>query len=183
MFKRVMLILAGSGFVASSAAAHEVPQTHFLETAKPYASYAFLIGDWYSKPAGEDMIIHQQFAWGPGNGSISYATYIDQQGKPEHLHFGGLMVWNGKSHTLDYLFAVEPGSGVQERGTFAVQADGSVVREVEATYPDGKVARNRQLFRRGTDGTLTTDLQQETAKGWVSVLPGGPLTMTATVPG
>src|SRR6266496_1325831 len=126
-----------SAAAAGPALAHVVPPSHFLETAKPYATYEFLIGDWYSKPKGEEVTVHQQFRWGPNKSYITYATYMDVPGKPEQLHFEGMMVWNGKTSALDYLFVVQPGSGVQERGTVRTEPDGSVIREVETIDPKG----------------------------------------------
>ena len=184
MITRKLLLAAAAVLVASPGvvSAHAVQQTHYLATAKPYAPYEFLVGDWYTK-LDPNTVIHQQFAWGPGKGSINYTTYFTAAGKPEHLHFGGMMTWNGKTHAVDYLFAVEPDSGVQEKGTFTVQPDGSVVREVEATYPDGKVTQNRQTFRKLPDGTISMDLLDRKPSGWASSLPAGqPIIMSATAP-
>jgi hypothetical protein len=182
MFKRMLLITAAVALVASSAGAHVVPTSKFIETANPYGPYEFLIGDWYTKLPQENAIVHQQFGWGPGKASMTYATFVAVPGKPEHLHFGGTMIWNPTAKALDYLFAVEPGSGVEERGTITVQPDGGLVREVEAIYPDGKVLRSRQTFHRGDDGTVATDVQSETPKGWVSSLRGGAMVMSRTAP-
>ena len=184
MFKQLSIIVGAAALVASTQGnAHAVQQNHFLATAKVYAPYEFLIGDWYTKLPGENALIHQQFSWGPGKGSISYATYFGPPDHADHLHFGGMMVWNGKSRLLDYLFAVEPDSGVQEKGTFAVQPDGTIVREVEATYPDGKVTQNRQIFRKMADGTVSMDLLDRKPSGWASSLPAGkPIIMSKTPP-
>jgi hypothetical protein len=173
MIKRLLLISAAAWIaVPTTAIAHVVAQTHFLETAKPYAPYEFLIGDWYSKLARQDMVIHQQFRWGPGKSYIAYATYLAAQGKPEELHFEGMMVWNGKSRGLDFLFAVQPGSGAEERGTVNAKADGSVVRDVEMTGDDGDLSHFRQTFRKSSDGTIVTSIMQKTSKGWASSPPG-----------
>lgn len=183
MFKQLLIIGGAAGLVAPAMAdAHAVAQTHYLATAKPYEPYEYLIGDWYTK-LDPNTVIHQQFAWGPGKGSINYATYFTAGGKPEHLHFGGTMIWNGKTKALDYLFAVEPDSGIQEKGTFTVRPDGSIVREVEATYPDGKVTQNRQTFRKLPDGTISMDLLDRKPSGWASSLPAGkPIIMSGTAP-
>jgi hypothetical protein len=183
MITNKLLLAAAVILVASPAAAHSVVQTHAVSTTKPYAPYEFLVGDWYTKLPQENAIIHQQFGWGPGKASMTYSTFIDMAGQPEHLHFGGVMVWNGKSHALDYLFAVEPDSGVQEKGTITGQPDGSIVRQVEATYPDGRVTQNRQTFRKLADGTVATDLLDRKPSGWVSSMPGGqPIIMSRTRP-
>ena len=177
MFNRILLVAATAALTATAASAHPVAPSHFLETAKPYAPYEFLNGDWYTKPKGEDMTIHQQFKWGPGQSYITYATYMSMPGKPEHLHFEGMMVWNGKAKALDFLFAVEPGTGVEEKGTVTAQADGSVVRQVEMTDGTGKPGRFRQVWKRGADGTVVTTLSEQTAKGW-QTQPPGDLVMT-----
>ena len=184
MFKPLLIIGVAAVLVApASASAHAVQQNHYLATAKPYAPYEFLIGDWYTKLPQENVLIHQQFAWGPGKGSISYATYFNAPGQQEHLHFGGLIIWNGKSKALDYLFAVEPDSGTQEKGTFTVQPDGSVIREVGATYPNGNVTQNRQTFRKLPDGNVEMDLLDRKPSGWASSMPAGkPIIMSRTPP-
>ena len=66
MIKTLLLAHAAAAalFMPTMTEAHSVGETHFLETAKPYAPYEFLIGDWYSKLAGTDMLIHQQFNGG-----------------------------------------------------------------------------------------------------------------------
>lgn len=182
MLKRVLTLISLGAIVASPAAAHGVSSVKVLETVKPYAPYEFMIGDWYAKLTEENAVIHQQFGWGPGKASMTDATFVVLPGRPEHLHFGGTMLWNPTSKALDYLFAVEPGSGVEERGTFSAQADGSVIREVEAIYPDGKVIKSRQVFRPLPDGTFSMDLLSGTAKGWASSLPTGPMIFSKTQP-
>jgi hypothetical protein len=107
MFKRLILIGTAAWLAGPTIAnAHSVTQTHFLETAKPYAPYEFLIGDWYSRLATQNVVIHQQFKWGPDRSYITYASYLVVPGKPEQLHFEGMMVWDGKSKALDFLFAL-----------------------------------------------------------------------------
>lgn len=182
MLKRALAIIAVSGIVASPASAHGVSSLEVLETAKPYAPYEFLIGDWYATLKQENAVVHQQFGWGPGKASMTDATYVVVPGKPEHLHFGGTMLWNPASKALDYLFAVEPGSGVEERGTFSVQSDGSVIREVEAIYPEGRVMKSRQVFKPLPDGTFSMDLLSGTAAGWASTLPNGPMIFSKSAP-
>ena len=174
MINRLLLLGAGAWLAAQSlATAHTIAQTHFLETAQPYAPYEFLIGDWYSKVANQDMVIHQQFKWGPGKSYIIYATYLVLPGKPEQLHFEGMMVWDGKSKALDFLFAVQPGSGAEEKGTVVADADGSVVRDVEMVDGDGDARDHfRQTFRKLLDGKVATSEMHQTAKGWESSPPG-----------
>ena len=177
MFKQLLVIGAAAALVASSAAgAHEVAPSHFLETAKPYAPYEFLIGDWYSSIPGQPMTIHQQFRWGPDKAYIVYSTYMDVAGRPEQLHFEGMMVWNGKAKALDFLSAVQPPSGAEEKGTVSLEPDGSIVREVEMTDSSGKGERYRQTFRKAVDGKVVTNMAEQTAKGW-EVQPPGDLVM------
>jgi hypothetical protein len=177
MFKQLLSIGAAAGLVLSSSArAHEVAPSHFLETAKPYAPYEFLIGNWFSKIPGQPLTIRQQFSWGPDKAYIIYSTYMALPGKPEQLHFEGMMVWNGKSKALDFLFAVQPPSGAEEKGTVSLQHDGSVLREVEMTDSGGKSERYRQTFRKGDGGKVVTNMAEQTAQGW-QVQPPGDLVM------
>lgn len=173
MFKLLPFVGAAALLATPTiAGAHSVAQTHFLDTAKPYAPYEFLIGDWYSKLAGQDMVIHQQFKWGPAKSYIVYASYLALPGKPEQLHFEGMMVWDGKSKGLDFLFALQPGSGAQEKGSVTAQSDGSIVREVAMTAPDGDLDHFRQTFRKTDDGRVMTSMMEETATGWKLDPPG-----------
>ena len=152
--------------------AHSVTQTHFLEVAKPYAPYEFLIGDWYSKLGNQGVVIHQQFKWGPAKSYITYASYLALPGKPEQLHFEGMMVWDGKSKALDFLFALQPGSGAQEKGTVTAQADGTIVRDIAMTASDADVDHFRQTFRKAAGGRVLTSMMERTAKGWKLDPPG-----------
>jgi hypothetical protein len=173
MFTRLILIGAAAWAVGPTIAnAHSVTQIHFLETAKPYAPYEFLIGDWYSKLASQNVVIHQQFKWGPGKSYITYASYIVQPGKPEQLHFEGIMVWNGKSKTLDFLFALQPGSGAQEKGTVHAEPDGTVVRNIAMTASDADIDDFRQTFRKTPAGQVLTSMMERTATGWKLDPPG-----------
>ena len=141
--------------------------------ANPYTAYEFLIGDWYSRPAGgPDIAIHQNFRWGTRQSSIFYTTSTSMNGSPEAVHFEGMLVWNGATHNLDYVVALEPGSGGQEKGTMHVEADGSVIRDVTMTGADGRVAHFRQTFRRTGPDTAMTSLMRQTATGWEPNFPG-----------
>lgn len=183
MFERLVLIgVVGCLSATTIANAHSVPQTHFLETAKPYAPYEFLIGDWYSKLASQNVVIHQQFKWGPGHSYITYASYLVLPGKPEQLHFEGMMVWNGKSKALDFLFSLQPGSGAQEKGTVIAQPDGTIVREIEVTTSDADLDRFRQTFRKISVGKVITSMMEQTAKGW-TLDPPGEIMMEKASPG
>ena len=141
--------------------------------ANPYTAYEFLIGDWYSRPTGgPDIAIHQNFRWGTRQSFIYYTTSTSMNGAPEAVHFEGMLVWNGQTHELDYVVALEPGSGGQERGTLHVEPDGAVVREVTMTAANGRVAHFRQTFRRTGPDTAMTSLMRQTATGWEPNFPG-----------
>ena len=141
--------------------------------ANPYGAYAFLIGDWDSRPTGgPDIAIHQNFRWGTRQGFIYYTTSTRLNGSPEAIHFEGMLVWNGATHNLDYVIASEPGSGAQEQGYMHAEADGSVVREVTMTRANGEVAHFRQTFRSTGPDSATTSLMRQTATGWEPNFPG-----------
>ena len=105
-------------------------------------------------------------------GLFSYASYLVLPGKPEQLHFTGMMVWNGKSKALDFLFSLQPGSGAQEKGTVTVQSDGSILREIAMIAPDGDLDRFRQIFRKLAGGKAATRMMEQTATGWKLDPPG-----------
>jgi hypothetical protein len=139
----------------------------------PYGAYEFLIGDWYSKPSGgPDNRIHQSFRWGTNKASILYTTYTSLNGAPESVHFEGMAVWNGKTKALDYVVALEPGSGGQEQGTIHAEPDGSIVRDVAFTGPDGRTGTFRQRFWKDESGAVATSLMRKTDKGWEPNFPG-----------
>lgn len=183
MFKRLLLIGATAWLAMPTIAnAHSVTQTHFLDSGKPYAPYEFLIGDWYSKIGNQNVLIHQQFKWGPGKSYITYASYLVLPGKPEQLHFEGMMVWNGKSKALDFLFVLQPGSGAQERGTVTAQADGTIVRDIALTASDADLDHFRQTFRKSAGGKVLTSMMELTEKGW-KLDPPGEIVMEKALPG
>ena len=141
--------------------------------ANPYTAFEFLLGDWYTRPTeGPDMAIHQKFEWGPNKSYIRYSTLTAERGKPEALHFEGILVWNGATRKLDYLIVSEPGSGAQEQGTMHVEADGSIVRDVTLTRADGKISHFRQTFRSTGPNSAMTSLMRQTASGWEPNFPG-----------
>ena len=143
------------------------------QIARPYGAYEFLIGDWYSKPSGgPDVAIHQNFRWGPKQSYLIYTTYTSEGGKPEAVHFEGIAVWNAKTRALDYLFAIEPGSGAQEQGRIHAEADGSIVRDVQLTRGDGQTGQFRQRFWKDETGAVATSLMRKTDQGWEPNFPG-----------
>jgi hypothetical protein len=158
-------------FIALSSSAQSAQQavSTAMQADGRYAPYAFLIGDWLSDENGARM--RQSFSWGPDRSYIRYSTFTGEDGK-ERLHFDGIMVWNGRTRHLDYVFAVEPGSGIQEKGTIRVDADGSWVRDVEFTNANGTVREFRQTISRTGPDTAVTSLMLKTNEGWRPNFPG-----------
>lgn len=141
--------------------------------ANPYTAFEFLIGDWYTRPTGgPDIAIRQNFRWGTRQSYIYYTTFTREGGRPEGIHFEGMLVWNGATRSLDYIVVSEPGSGAQEQGTMRAAPDGSVVREVTLTRADGQISHFRQTFRRTGPDSAVTSLMRQTATGWEPNFPG-----------
>lgn len=164
-------ITAALGLVLAAPAAAQQQSAPATVAANPYAAYDWLIGDWYAQ-AGPGMI-RELITYGPNRSYVKYSVFTaPTEDGPQHLHFEGIALWNGRTKALDYLFAVEPGSGVQENGTIRAEADGSIVREVEFIDPKGNVGIFRQTFvRTGPDSAITT-LMRRTATGWEPTFPG-----------
>ena len=174
--RRILLVAVAIGAPAFTQTT-QPPRQAVVEApvmiANPYTAYEWLIGDWYSKPTGgPDISIHQRFEYGPKNSYIFYTTLTREGSKPEAVHFEGMAVWNGKTKALDYVVTSEPGSGAQEQGTMQAQADGSIVREVVLTRPNGQQAQFRQRFWRTPDGNAVTSLMRKVASGWEPNFPG-----------
>jgi len=139
----------------------------------PYAPYEWLIGEWLTEPrAGPVQRIRQRFAWGPQRAYIMYTISVVEGSKPEALHLEGMMTWNPRTKVLDYVIAHDPGTFSEETGTLALQADGSIVREVEGNRPDGSVEHYRQTFIRSADGHVSTRLMHLGKSGWEPNFPG-----------
>lgn len=171
---------AASAQTAPAAPRFEAPAV----SANPYRAYEFLIGDWYTRPNGaQGPSIHQRFEWGPNRSYIRYATLMAEPGKPEAVHFEGMLVWRGATETLDFLIVVEPGSGDQEQGTVHVEADGSIIRDVLLTRADGQTSRFRQTFRSTGRDTAVTTLMRQTTTGWVPTFPGSDNLQMSRAPG
>lgn len=170
MTKRKLIALAVIAVATMPASAQHGSVPVAAETS-PYAPYDWLIGDWYGRVnAGS---IREVIAYGPNKSYIRFSAFTSPTDDPQHLHFEGIALWNARTKRLDYLFAVEPGSGVQENGTYRVEADGSIVREVELIDAAGTVGTFRQTFRRtGPDSAVTT-LMRKTNTGWEPTFPGG----------
>lgn len=181
MFGSRALTIVGLGLVfGTPSAAQQTPPAgaapqvqRLVQIESPYAAYEFLIGEWDARPAGgPDNSIRQVFRWGPRQSYIFYTTFVRAGDRPEAIHFEGMMIWNGATRALDYIIAVEPGSGTQESGTMRVEADGSWVRDVLMTQASGRTARFRQTFRRTGRDSATTALMRQTADGWEPTFPG-----------
>ena len=157
------LLVLSSALVATAAASADVGKDG-------YAPYEFLIGDWTSNTGG--TVLRQSFSWGPNRSYIRYSTYLKSSTAPEKMHFDGIMVWNGKSKLLDFVFAIEPGSGIQEKGTVSAQPDGSLIREVELTGKHGSVSHFRQTFRSTGPKAAVTSVMRRTEAGWEPNFPG-----------
>ena len=142
------------------------------ETPEPYVVLAPLIGAWNVGPADAAPAFVERFSWGPNNSYIwANVTLIRPSGE-DHLHFEGLVIWNAATRRFDYLFAVEPGSLIQEQGEFHVEESGVIVRDVVLTAADGAIGRFRQTFRSLGDGRLETSLMRQTDDGWTPTFPG-----------
>lgn len=170
MLRWLLFALAMDAAAITPAAALQAQASKLASSASPYEPVAWLIGDWIADEGGNR--IRQTFRWGPKESYLMYSTYTAMNGRPEALHFEGIVVWNAKSSNYDYIFAIEPGSGAQEKGTISVQPDGLVVREVELTAPDGRSARFRQTFKQTGENDAATSLMRETAAGWQPNFPG-----------
>lgn len=163
--------------------------------ADPYAPFERLIGEWDVSPEGQASAMVMRFKWGgTRRGYIFYSASLLLPGGKEDLHFEGLLIWNALDKNLDMLLTLDPVRGTtQERGKMFVEADGTIVREIEAIGPqsvrgpDGKPtagsAHFRQTFKfRGADQVHTVVLR-ETKTGWVPTFPGSDnLLMTRRAP-
>lgn len=157
-------LISAAVLVASQAqVAHAQPAT-----SDAYAPYDWLIGDWSSKAGLREVI-----SYGPKKGYILFSAFIPGPDGADHLHFEGIALWNGRTKMLDYLFAVEPGSGGQEHGTYRVDGDGTIIREVELIDAKGNAGTFRQTFRKTGANTAITTVMRKTKTGWEPTFPGG----------
>ena len=168
----IVLALASTPVQAQHGGAREEPTPVIPLTAAndPFEPYEFLIGDWVSQEGSSAL--RQSFRWGPGRSYILYSTYMRQPGSPERLHFEGIMVWNGKTKALDFLFAVEPGSWVQEKGSVRAEPDGTIVRDVQLTSASGGVTIFRQTIKRTDADQAVTSLMTLKGGRWEPNFPG-----------
>lgn len=138
----------------------------------PYADLAPLIGEWNVGPPGAAPAFVERFRWGPDRAYIWVSVALLRPAGDEHLHFEGIVVWNGAKRQYDYLFAVEPGSLTQEQGVFRVDDSGAIVRDVILTSADGDTGRFQQTFRASGEHRFETMLMRETPDGWRPTFPG-----------
>lgn len=172
MDKRTIIACVVAGLAVSPAKAqHPTAPVQADIVKQSYQPFEWLIGDW-SSASGQDETIRQRLSFGPDRAYITNSTYVGRSGGSEQLHFEGIMVWNGKSKMLDYLFAVAPGSGIQEKGTMRVLPDGLVVREVELTNASGEITNFRQTFRSTGKDSAVTSLMRQGPSGWQPIFPG-----------
>ncbi|HEX7252304.1 MAG TPA: hypothetical protein VF376_05425 [Thermoanaerobaculia bacterium] len=187
----ILISLALSILFTRTLAAAEAP------SARPYAPFEFLIGEWaISAESGGPALGIARFRWGPNQSYIWYSSSFLVNGS-ERPHFEGLLVWNGVHKNLDMLIAMDLERGLaQETGVMSVDPDGTVVREITASFsegthpigqpvvgPEGATARFRQTFRQaGTDKVLTRVMRQA-GKDWVATFPGSDRLLMTRRPG
>jgi hypothetical protein len=164
--RAAIIIAAAAAMSLAAPLAAQTPSTP-PPAASTYAPYNWLIGDWSSNTGIRELI-----TYGPRQSYIHFSVFTPDADGTEHLHFEGIAMWNAKSKVLDYLFAVEPGSGVQENGTIRAEADGSIVREVELIDTKGKAGTFRQTFRQTGANSAVTTVMRQTPAGWVPTFPG-----------
>lgn len=171
------LFAALGGLAAASVAA---------PSSDPYAPYRFLIGEWdVSAESGGPALGIARFRWGPNQSYIWYASSFLIDGA-ERPHFEGLLLWNGVHKNLDMLLAMDLEHGlVQERGVMSVEPDGTVVREITASYSEGTrpigqpvagregaTARFRQIFKPVGPDKVLTQVLRESGSAWIATFPG-----------
>jgi hypothetical protein len=154
----------------------------------PYAPYAFLIGEWdVASESGGPAAAVTRFRWGPNRSYLWFATSVVANGA-EQPHFEGFLMWNGVRKNLDMLVAMDLQRGlVQERGVVSVAPDGTVVRDITASYsegaplpprgqtsagPAGATVRFRQTFKPVSPNRVLTTVLRESEQGWVPTFPG-----------
>ncbi len=154
--------------------------------ADQYAPYRFLIGKWnVSSAGGGPAVATAEFRWGPNGSYIWYAGSIVVQGA-EQPHFEGVLMWNGIRKNLDMLLELDLQQGVvDEAGVVSAAPDGTVVRDITATFSAGTrpigqptvgaagaTGRFRQTFRAQADGTIVTTVMRQDGQGWIATFPG-----------
>ena len=164
---------------SAAASPHSVPPS-------PYAPYEKLIGEWDVAPeSGGPAAAGAVFRWGPNHSYIWTAGTLIHDGV-EEPHFEGILMWNGVHRNLDALLALDLRYGLaQEQGTYSVEPDGTIVREITAVFsegvqpmgqavagPGGATARFRQTFRAMGPDRIATAVLRQSGDGWVATFPG-----------
>lgn len=142
-------------------------------TESPYAPYETLIGEWdVGAPAAPSTMV-MRFRWGTNRSYIWYgANLVRKDG--EEPHFEGVLMWNGISKKLDMLLMLDvtTRAGAQESGTMSIEPDGTMVRDITATFADGRTEKFRQTFRRLSNDKVETAVLRKTLQGWTPTFPG-----------
>ena len=159
----------------------------------PYGPYKFLIGEWdVVAEGGGPAAGIARLKWGPNKSYIWYSmSLLDNATGAERPHFEGILVWNGVQKNLDMLLSMDLEHGlVQEKGVVTVEPDGTVVREITASYsagvramgghgaPDsqsgssGVTAKFRQTFKAAGPDRILTRALRESPQGWIATFPG-----------
>jgi len=189
-FRRGSAVAALLVFGIAKAGAHEVTGTPVPGVPSVYAQYEFLIGTWDVAPAsGGKPFAVSYFKWGPNKSYIWYSTNSFDEAGNEVPHFEGILAYNGVRKNLDMLVELAlggsiPGS-IDETGAVSVQADGTVLRDITATYAEGALARRPEkagpngwtrhyhhMFRADGPTRVLMSMTMETDQGWVPTFPG-----------
>src|SRR3954470_7226544 len=177
----VSVALAGASHVWSA----ESPAKDAAATQ--FAPYEFLIGEWDLKATDDGPAVAIiRVKWGPNRSYIWYTSTLVFGGE-EMPHLEGMLVWNGVHKNLDMLFCMDLKTGkVQEQGTMSAQPDGTIVRDITATYaagsrgmgmpatagPEGATAHFRETYQKISPDKIVTSAMRETKDGWVATFPG-----------
>lgn len=161
--------------------------THASRTASAYAPFQFLLGEWHIGPEGGPPQMIARFKFGT-NSNYLWNSLHTVAGATEHMHFEGMIVWNGVQKNFDFLFVLDSKQGgIQEQGTLSVAADGTIVRDIVATYaegepvlalggqragPDGFTGRFRQTFKVIGPDKVRTQVLRESNGTWIATFPG-----------
>ncbi len=164
---------------AAAASPHSAPPS-------PYAPYEQLIGEWDVAPeGGGPATAGAVFRWGPNHSYIWTAGTLVHDGVQEP-HFEGMMMWNGVHRNLDALLVLDMRYGLaQEQGTYSIEPDGTIVREITAVFsegvqpmgqevagPGGATSRFRQTFKSQGPDRFATAVLRQSGDGWVATFPG-----------
>jgi hypothetical protein len=150
-----------------------------------YQPYRFLVGEWSVGAPGAAPMGVIRFRFGPGESYLWFSMSM-LRGDAEQPHFEGMLLWNGARKNLDMLVALDlVGGNAQEQGTVSIEPDGSVLREISATYsegmrlldgtvvgPGGATRAFRQRFTAVGVDRIETALTRKDGERWVPTFPG-----------